>query len=180
MEIINDFSTSVKKALEEIDPKYEGFKGLVVCGTHSPKTEQVETALKKIREARESGTPFLGICFGLQLAVIEFSRNVLGIPDATSEELGAGTYVVEKMTTMRVGAYPVNGRLESHWHNYKVAEGFWGVLNQKFAILVQDGVVEEMKLFQHPFFFACQYHPEYQSSKNAPHPTLKEFLNACK
>src|SRR3990167_2716060 len=95
MEILNDFSTSVIRALSEIDKDWESYDGLVVCGTHSP--HDVEMMIDKIRQARESGRPFLGICFGHQLAAIEYARNVLGIKDATSEEFGQGTFVVKKL-----------------------------------------------------------------------------------
>src|SRR3990167_1004682 len=84
MEILNDFSTSVIRALSEIDKDWESYDGLVVCGTHSP--HDVEMMIDKIRQARESRRPFLGICFGHQLAAIEYARNVLGIKDATSQE----------------------------------------------------------------------------------------------
>ena len=103
MEILNDFNTTVKKALEEIDPNYQDYPGLVICGTHSP--HDVEQMIEKIREAREYGTPFLGICFGHQLAAIEYARNVLGIKDATSEEFGKGNFVVYKLPQLNVGLH---------------------------------------------------------------------------
>ena len=177
MKILNDFSTSVRKALEEIDPKYESYDGLVVCGTHSP--HDVEEMIEEIRKVRESGTPFLGICFGHQLAAIEYARNVLGRFTATSEEFGAKPrvyqerisdgfwetkstgpeFLVRKIPTgLKVGLH--DG--ETYWNNYEVVPGFED-LWQKASN-----------------FITCQYHPEYQSSKDKPHPLLVQFINSCK
>ena len=151
MEILNDFQTSVRRALEEIDPIYEQYSGLIICGTHSPR--DTEMMIDKIREAREAGRPFLGICFGHQLAAIEWAR-ANGIPDATSEEFGTGTFVVQKLTSLNVGLK--NG--ETYWNNYEV--------------------VIEWEKPDH--FITCLFHPEYQSSKDKPHPLLVQFLSLCR
>ena len=153
MEILNNFNTSVIKALSEIDKDWESYDSLVICGTHSP--HDVEMMIDKIREARETGRPFLGICFGHQLAAIEYARNVLGIKDATSEEFGQGTFVVKKLPELNVGLK--DG--ESYWNNYEVDLQGW----------------EKPKNF-----ITVQFHPEYQSSKERPHPILKEFLKCSK
>lgn len=152
MQILNDFSTTVKKALGEIDPDWESYPGLVICGTHSP--HDVEGMIAEIARARESGLPFLGICFGHQLAAIEYARNVLGIQDATSEEFGTGTFVVKKLPELNVGLK--DG--ETYWNNYEVTI--------------------ETKHPEH--FITCQYHPEYQSSIDKPHPLLVKFIDECK
>lgn len=168
MKILNDFNTTVEKALTEIDPKWKYYHGLIVCGTHTP--ENPELQIELIKEAREKGTPFLGICFGHQLAAIEYARNVLGIEDATSEEFhkidGMGTYVVYKLSELNVGIDTVNegdeSRLESFWNNYEVRKD----------ILDQWDKPEN--------FITCQYHPEYQSSFDKPHPLLVKFIDLCK
>ena len=152
MEILNDFSTSVRKALEEIDPEYEKYDGLVICGTHAP--HDTEMMIEKIKEAREKKRPALLICFGHQLCAIEFARNILGIKDATSEEFGEGTFVVKKRPVMKVGLHEG----ESWWSNYEV--------NIEFTIP--------------PHFIAVPFHPEYQSSKEKPHPLLVSFLEYAK
>jgi len=152
MQILNHFFTSVKKALEEIDPNFMDYPGLVICGTHSP--ENAELMIEKIKEARETGLPFLGICFGHQLAFIEYCRNVLGQKEATSEEWGQGVFVVKKLPQLKVGLY--DG--ETYWNNYECI-GEWE---------------------NPPNFITCQYHPEYQSSKENPHPLLVKFINKCK
>jgi CTP synthase (UTP-ammonia lyase) len=157
MQILNDFNTSVRKALDEIDSEWELLDGLVVCGTHSP--HDVEAMIEKIRQARESGRPFLGICFGHQLAAVEYARNVMGIADAISEEFGEGTFVVKKRPEgLKVGLH--DG--ESYWNNYEV-------------------VPELLDMWAKPKnFITCQFHPEYQSSKDKPHPLLVQFLQLCR
>lgn len=152
MEVLNDFSTSLRKALSEIDSKWEDYPGLIVCGTHTP--HDTEVIIEKIRIARAVGRPFLGICAGHQLAAIQYARDILGIKDATSEEFGKGTYVVKKLPQLKVGLH--DG--ESWWNNYEV---------------VIDWEKPE-------YFFTCQYHPEYQSSKDRPHPLLLSFINYAK
>jgi len=110
--------------------------------------------IKKIKEARETGKPFLGLCFGHQLAAIEWAR-ANGTPDATSEEFGEeGTFVVTKLPKLNVGLK--DG--ESYWNNYEVAIDWEKPAN----------------------FFTTQSHPEYQSSKDNPHPLLKQFIETCK
>lgn len=179
-----DFYTSVLKAFKEIDPKFEDYNGLVITGSHSP--AHVEDNLKKIEWARQNNIPTLGICMGLQLMAIEWARNMCGIPDATSAEIspGIGTQIVVKMPELRVGIRPVNWggqtRMESHWHNYKINRDYLTLFREDWRETETDGVVEVMRMVGHPFFCGIQFHPEYQSSKDNPHPLLKEFIKACK
>lgn len=109
--------------------------------------------ISKIKEAKNKKAPFLGICFGHQLAAIEWAR-ANGIPDATSEEFGEGTFVVKKLPELKVGLF--DG--ESYWHNY-------------------DVTIEWEKPYN---FYTTQSHPEYQSSKDKPHPLLVKFLDHAK
>ena len=164
MKIIGDFNISVRKALKEIDPDFESYPGLVVCGTHEPDVQGVIPVLDLIRVQRENHKPFLGICFGHQLAAIEYARNVLGQKSAWSEEfdprrkIADWDFVVYKRQYLNVGLH--NG--ESYWNNYQV-------------------VTELLDMWQkEPNFITCQYHPEYQSSKDKPHPLLVEFLSHAK
>jgi len=151
MEILGEFTTSLVKALGEIDKSWEEYDGLVVCGSHSP--TDIEERIEKIKEAGESGRPFLGICHGHQLAAIQWAR-ANGILDATSEEFGEGTFVVKRRDQLDVGL--LDG--ETYWSNYAVAIDW-----------------------QKPdYFFTTPSHPEYQSSKHSPHPLLVNFLKACK
>lgn len=156
MLVLNDFSTSVAKALGEINPKWRDLNGLIVCGTHSP--HDVGYMIDEIRKARENGTPALLICFGYQLAAIEYAYNVLGIEDATSEEFGEGTLIVKKREEPRIGLYEG----ESWWSYYEVDPAF------------------EMKWKIPDNFVAVPSHPEYQSSKDKPHPVLVDFLELCR
>lgn len=154
MQILNDFSTSVRKSLDEIDLKWGSYPGLIVCGTHSP--HDIDEMIEEIRKVRESGSPFLGICFGHQLAWIEYNRNVLGIKDATSEEFGEGTFVVKKRPEgLKVGLH--DG--ETYWNNYECTQENWPKENN---------------------FITTQAHPEYQSSKEKHHPLLVKFLQYAK
>lgn len=157
MIILNDFSTSVKKALNEIDSHWESLDGLIVCGSHD--FTYAEDLINFIKQARESKKPFLGICFGHQLAFIEYCRNVLGIKDATSEEFGVkGTFVIKKLPQLKVGLH--NG--ESYWNNYEI-----------------DPLLER-QWHKPDNFITCQFHPEYQSIIGFPHPILVEFLKICR
>lgn len=159
MELYNDFNTSVEKALDEITPHWREYNGILICGTHSPQNWQEQ--IEALRVARETGLPTLGICFGFQLMAIEYARNVLGIKDATSQELeDTGTFVVYKLSELNVGLK--DG--ESYWNNYTV----------------DGGIAQKMKDIKHPHYVGVQYHPEYQSSKEKPHPILVNFISACK
>lgn len=153
MEIYNSFQTSVRRALDEIDINWPKYRGLIVCGTHTP--ENTEQFINKIKIARELKLPTLLICAGYQLGAIEYARNVLGVKDATSEEFGEGTFVVKKRKDgLNVGLK--DG--ESYWNNYEVVIE-WQIPDN---------------------FFATQSHPEYQSSIDKPHPLLKSFIEYAK
>jgi len=174
MEIRGDFDVSVRKAFSEIDSDWENYDGLVVAGTHDPK--DIENTLALIRLARETNRPFLGICWGLQLMVIEYAQNVLGIKNATSEELGEGVAVIVKMPQLRVGIFPVNGRQESHWHNYKVNNEYIKQFRGYQCSFTGD-ILEEL-YFRN--MVGVQYHAEYQSSRDKPHPLLVSFIDQCR
>ena len=162
MELLNDFNTSVRKAFDEIDPNWESYDGLVICGTHAP--VGWEAQIEKLKDARLNGRATLGICFGLQLMAIEYARNILGKEKATSEELEEeGDFVVRKLPELRVGLH--NG--ESYWNNYGLLPGLEYTMSRDI-------------FSSKPFYEGVQYHPEYQSSKENPHIILKTFLEICK
>ena len=152
MKLLGEFTTSVRRAFDEIDPNWESYEGLVICGTHAPKN--VEALISRITEARENKTPFLGICHGHQLYAIEYARNIRGIKDATSEEFGQGTFVVKKRPELKIGLH--GG--ETFWSNYEV--------------------VIDIEWPDH--FTTTPSHPEYQSSIDRPHPLLVQFLSYAK
>lgn len=180
MTIIGDFSTSVTKALDEIDPNWRDYTGLIVCGTHSPEGWDIKNTIETIQEAREYDVPFLGICFGLQLAVIEYAQNVWGF-NANSTELEPDTPhpVVVKLPQLRVGMKEVNGKMESHWHNYAVNSERY-VWREEWNVVESDGVIEIMELKGSRHHKGIQYHCEYESSKEKPHKDLVNFLQICK
>lgn len=152
MHVLSDFSTNVHRALGEIDPKYMEYPGIVICGTHTP--HDVEKYINSISVCRKTKIPYLGICFGYQLAAIEYARNVRGIKDATSQEFGEGFYAVSKLPEPRIGLREG----ESYWQYY--------------------GVTIDFQVPDH--FFISQFHPEYQSRKNKPHLLLVDFLEYAK
>ncbi|MEM0217212.1 MAG: CTP synthase [Candidatus Nezhaarchaeales archaeon] len=162
-----------------------------------------------IKYARENKIPFLGICFGMQLAVVEFARNVVGLKDANTTELDPSTnhpvvdllpeqhYVKEIGGTMRLGAqatvlepgtkvYELYGRpiiFERHRHRYEVNPAYWSLLQSYGMVFsgysVDKRRVEFIELKDHPFFIATQAHPEFKSRPNRPSPLYYGFLRAC-
>ncbi|MDD6347053.1 MAG: CTP synthase [Lachnospiraceae bacterium] len=162
-----------------------------------------------IRYARETKLPFLGLCLGMQMAVVEYARDVVGWEDAHSAELSAKTKhpVIDLMPdqrgitdmggTLRLGAYPcilqkgtTARRLygaeeisERHRHRYEVNNDFRDALASHglcLSGLSPDGrIVEMIELPDHPFFVATQAHPEFKSRPNRPHPLFKGFIDAA-
>ena len=153
--------------------------------------------------------PFFGICLGLQMAAIEFARNVCGLENANSHEFDEGTphpvvslmeeqkQVTAKGGTMRLGAYPctlkpgslaskVYGRQEiseRHRHRYEINNAYRAQLEEKGLVASgvneQLGLVEVIELQGHPYFIGCQYHPEFQSKPFQAHPLFAGFVKAA-
>jgi CTP synthase len=170
----------------------------------------VEGKLEVVRHAREQGVPFLGLCLGLQCAVIEFARNVCGLEGANSSEFDPATPhpvidllpeqkdVTDLGGSMRLGAQPchvVQGTraeavygepvvYERHRHRYEVNPAYHEALSGKgllFSGMSPDGrLVEVIELEDHPFFMAGQFHPELRSRPTRPHPLFREFVGAAK
>jgi CTP synthase len=168
----------------------------------------IEGKILAVRYARENNIPFLGICLGLQCAVIEFARHVAGLPGANSSEFDSGTPhpVVDILAgqdlkslggTMRLGSYPCRmtsgtraadaygGELifERHRHRYEVNPRFRRKLED--AGLVCSGespdgtLVEIIELADHPWFVAGQFHPEFKSRPDRPQPLFRDFIGAA-
>lgn len=165
--------------------------------------------LEAVRYARENRLPYLGICLGLQSAVIEFARNVCGIKDADSSEFSVGcdNPVIDLMAdqhhegdkggTMRLGAYTCvvqKGTLahecygsdvieERHRHRWEVNNAYRRPFEENGLIISgvsPDGkLVEMIELADHPFFIAVQFHPELKSRPNRPHPLFKALVHAA-
>ncbi|HET7480394.1 MAG TPA: CTP synthase [Rubrobacteraceae bacterium] len=167
-----------------------------------------EGKIEAARYARENGVPYLGLCLGMQIEVIEFARNVAGLEDANSTEFDQETphpvidimadqVGVDKGGTMRLGRYPcsiVPGTLaaevydtdlvnERHRHRYEVNNGYRPVLAEAgmvFSGTSPDGrLVEIAELKDHPFYIGSQFHPEFRSRPLRPHPLFKGFVGAC-
>ena len=186
----------------------EGVQGILVPGGFG--NRGIEGKISAIRYARENNIPFLGICLGMQLAVVEFARHVCGMTDAHSSELNPATThpVIDLMPdqvgvtdmggTMRLGSYPchlvegtraaqVYGTLdihERHRHRYEVNNTFREELTKAGLVLSglsPDGrLVEMVELPGHPWFVAGQFHPELKSRPNRAHPLFRGFVGAAK
>lgn len=182
----SDFHTSVEKALEEIDPKYKTYTGLVIIGSHAP--ENIDEKIQLIKEAREAGTPFLGICLGFQLMAIEWIRTMTGEAKANSTEVDPNTPtpVVVKMKRKHTGIRPVtwfDGTVsqESHWHQYALNPFQLKYFpNELWEVSLGEHAVEMLRYKPNPFYWGVQFHPEYESSKDIPHKLLVSFIEACK
>ncbi|HEY8449519.1 MAG TPA: CTP synthase [Bacillota bacterium] len=197
------------EALEQRDPAelLAAADGILVPGGFGYRG--VEGKIAAIRYARERGVPFLGLCLGLQCAVIEFARNVCGLEGAHSTEFADNPPhpVIDRMPeqkrithlggTMRLGVYPCRlepGSLvhrlygadvvyERHRHRFEVNNAYRELLGQKglkaVGIWPEADLVEVIELEGHPFFVATQYHPELVSRPNRPHPLFRGFVAAA-
>ena len=169
----------------------------------------IEGMILAARYARERGIPYLGLCLGMQIAVIEFARNRAGLPGADSGEFDPGSPhkvidfmpgqsdAVNKGGTLRLGAWPCEIRpgtrlmecygtaqiSERHRHRYEVNNDYRATLEQAGLVLCgqsPDGqLVEAVELGAHPFYVGVQYHPEFKSRPNRPHPLFLGFLRAA-
>ncbi|HRF02408.1 MAG TPA: CTP synthase [Pirellulaceae bacterium] len=184
-----------------------GYDGILIPGGFGERG--IEGKVEAIRFARERGIPFFGICLGMQCAVIEFGRNVVGLPQAHSTEFDKNTphpviclldeqkRVVDKGGTMRLGAQPAaldpEGRanrlygsaeiVERHRHRYEFNNVYrqqFAAHGMRFSATSPDGkLVEIVEMDEHPWFLAVQYHPEFKSKPTAAHPLFRGFVEAA-
>lgn len=208
----NDSNVEIKwveaEALEEMDditPALEGLDGIVVPGGFG--TRGLEGKIKAAQFALKNKLPYLGLCLGLQMAVIAAARNA-GLTDATSAELdqAAANKVIHTMAgqegkentggTMRLGDYPCKvapGSLvsklygttdivERHRHRYECNNDYrdryesWGI--RAVGLSPDDHLVEMIEGIDHPYFVASQFHPEFKSRPNRPHPMFDGFIKS--
>ncbi|MFZ5652969.1 MAG: CTP synthase [Pseudomonadota bacterium] len=201
----------------DLDRRLAGCHGILVPGGFGERG--VEGKIRAVRYARERWIPYLGICLGMQVAVIEFARDVVALAGANSTEFDRDTPhpviglitewtdrqgQVERRSetfdyggTMRLGAQEarlvagsrarqIYGRdviVERHRHRYEVNNNYVGVL-QAAGMKVggwsaDEALVETIELPDHPWFFACQFHPEFTSTPRAGHPLFSGFVQAC-
>ncbi len=169
----------------------------------------IEGKIKAARFAREHKIPYLGLCLGMQVATIEFARNACGIKEANSTEFdkNAREPVISLLeeqrgvknmgASMRLGTWPTkiakgtlaekiygsNEVMERHRHRYEFNMKYRDQMNDKGFVISgtsPDGTLAELiELRDHPYFVGCQYHPEFQSKPNKPHPLFKGFIQAC-
>ncbi|WP_370392245.1 CTP synthase [uncultured Winogradskyella sp.] len=169
----------------------------------------IEGKIEAVRYVRENNIPFLGICLGMQMAVIEFARNVLGLEDANSSEMDENCKhpvidlmesqknVVDKGGTMRLGAwdctlkenslahsiYGTSAIKERHRHRYEFNDDYKKQIEEAgmkaTGFNPETGLVEIVEIPSHPWFIGVQYHPEYKSTVASPHPLFVAFVEAA-
>lgn len=192
---------------ENVEEKLAGMDGILIAPGFGERG--LEGKIKAVRYARENGVPFFGICLGMQMAVVEFARNVLGLADAMSTEVEANTAnpVIDLMAdqktttvkggTMRLGAYKCQveeGSLayriygkplisERHRHRYELNNDYVERLNAAGMLTSgrnpETGLVEIVEIPSHPFFIGVQFHPEYKSTPENPQPIFVAFVKAA-
>ena len=199
----SDLFTDSKRSREVL----AGYHALLVPGGFG--VRGVEGMVEAIRAARETGLPFFGICLGMQVAIIEFARNVLQLPDSHSSEFAPECsnpvidlmedqkHVTDMGGTMRLGSYPARlqrgSRVaevygvpevsERHRHRYEVSNSYrdqFVANGLKLSGLSPDGSLVEIVEFEnHPWFIGVQFHPELRSRPTRPHPLFAGFIAAA-
>ena len=190
-----------------IQEKFSSLDGILVAPGFGERG--IEGKIDAVRYARENKVPFFGICLGMQMAIIEYSRNVLGYADANSTEMNEHTAhpvvnlmeeqktITDKGGTMRLGAwkcdikkdslaYKIYGKetiSERHRHRYEYNSKYVAQLENAGLIASgvnpDTGLVEIIEIEDHPFFIGVQYHPEYKSTVANPHPIFVNFVAAA-
>ncbi|MBP3870732.1 MAG: CTP synthase [Faecalicoccus sp.] len=192
--------------LENVENILSGLDGIIVPGGFG--SRGIEGMIQTAKYARENNIPYLGICLGMQIAVIEFARNVAGIPDANSGEFNeqcpnkvidfmpGQSDDIDKGGTLRLGTYPCFIQKdtmmercyesleisERHRHRYEFNNDYRDTLTRSgltiSGISPDNRLVETIEISNHPFFVGVQYHPEFKSRPNRCHPLFKGFIAA--
>ena len=202
-----DWIDSEELSADNADEKLGGLDGILVPGGFG--SRGIEGMILAAQYAREKGLPYFGICLGMQIAVIEYARNVAGIADANSGEfdeqcahkvidfMPGQSDDIDKGGTLRLGAYPCDitpgttmercygstSISERHRHRYEFNNDYRDQLTE--AGLTLSGMspdkrlVETVELTDRPFHVGVQYHPEFKSRPNKPHPLFKGFIAAA-
>ena len=203
-----DLIDSEKLNKDNVEEKLKGYDGIVVPGGFG--NRGIEGMITAIEYVRENNIPFLGICLGMQMAVVEFARNVLKLEDVNSEEFNENAKnkvihimdeqkeVKKKGGTMRLGAYPCllkentkvkelyekENIFERHRHRFEYNNEYKEMLEN--AGLICSGIspngelVEIVEYKKHPFFIGVQFHPELKSRPNRPAPVFVGLIKAAK
>ena len=201
-----DWVNAAELTEENVAESLKHADGIIVPGGFGDRG--VEGKITAIKYARENNIPFLGICLGMQLASVEFARNVLGFQDAHSTEFDADTKhpiisilpeqedIEDMGGTLRLGLYPCKLKegskafelyedeliYERHRHRYEFNNYYREIMEKSgviFSGVSPDGrLVEIIELKDHPWFVAAQFHPEFKSRPTNAHPLFKGFINA--
>lgn len=200
------YVNSEKLTAENIADKLGSMAGILVAPGFG--NRGIEGKIEAVHFARVNNIPFLGICLGMQCAVIEFARNVLGYADANSSEMEQTSHpvidlmeeqkgITAKGGTMRLGAYPcalrkgskvaaAYGKLnisERHRHRYEFNNDYLAQFEaagmQAVGVNPDTGLVEVVEVASHPWFVGTQYHPEYKSTVQRPSPLFVAFVQAA-
>ncbi len=201
--VSSDMFTSAERTAEVLGE----YDGMLVPGGFG--VRGVGGMVAAIRYARENGIPFFGICLGMQTAIIEFARHVMGLNDSDSSEFApecpdpvislmeSQQHVTDMGGTMRLGAYPcklvpgsrVAGMYgeplisERHRHRYEVSNKYRDAFVENGLVLSglspDESLVEIVELPEHPWFVGCQFHPELKSRPTRPHPLFASFIAAA-
>jgi len=193
---------------ENVNEKLEGLDGLLVAPGFGHRG--IDGKILAVKYARENGLPFFGICLGMQMSVIEFARNQLGLPQAHSTEMDPATpdpvidlmegqkAITNKGGTMRLGAYPckiekdslafqiygselISERHRHRWEfNNKYLDAMQAAGLKASGLNPETNLVEIVEIPGHPFFIGVQYHPELKSTVENPHPIFVHFVKAAK
>ncbi|NDV44940.1 CTP synthase [Flagellimonas sediminis] len=192
--------------VNNVEKKLIGLDGILVAPGFGERG--IEGKVKAVQYARENNVPFLGICLGMQMAVIEFARNILGLTGANSTEMDKNTpypvislmeeqkNVKDKGGTMRLGAwdchlkpgslaekvYGASDISERHRHRYEFNNEYKKQMEDAGLVASglnpKTGLVEVVEIPEHPWFIGVQYHPEYKSTVANPHPLFVGFVKA--
>ncbi len=192
---------------DNINDRLKDLKGIIVPGGFGDRG--IEGMILAAKYARINNIPYFGICLGMQIAVIEYARNVAGLKGACSGEFHDATDTkvidfmpgqsdnIDKGGTLRLGSYPCHitegtlmekcyGKLdinERHRHRYEFNNDYRDILTEKGLVisgLSPDGrLVETVEVNEHPFYLGVQFHPEFKSRPNRPHPIFKKFVETA-
>ena len=203
VDVHSEFITS-----ENVNEKLQGLDGLLVAPGFGHRG--IDGKILAVKYARENDLPFFGICLGMQMSVIEFARNQLGLPQAHSTEMDPATpdpvidlmegqkAITNKGGTMRLGAYPckiekdtlayeiygselISERHRHRWEfNNKYLDAMQAAGLKASGLNPETNLVEIVEIPGHPFFIGVQYHPELKSTVENPHPIFVHFVKAAK
>jgi CTP synthase len=205
--VINKVDSEDLEKKEGVEKYLGDSQGILIPGGFG--VRGIEGKIKAVQFAREKKIPFLGICLGMQVSTIEFARNVCNLKDAHSTEFDKTTKnpvislleeqkkVTDMGATMRLGAYPCKllketnsfraykseNISERHRHRYEFNNAYREVMEKNGLVIAgthkDKNLVEIIEIKDHPWFVACQFHPEFKSKPQSAHPLFREFIAAA-